>query len=56
MVRLWLVALVRHLARDPAALDPLQKAGAIPKLVRQGSVPRHLIPFNSNDEGLIFDV
>jgi hypothetical protein len=28
-----LLSLIRHLSRDPAALDPLQRAGAIPKLV-----------------------
>lgn len=29
-----LLALIRHLSRDPDALEPMQRAGAIPKLVR----------------------
>ena len=29
-----LLSMIRHLSRDAAALDPLQRAGAIPKLVR----------------------
>lgn len=29
-----LLSVIRHLARHPPALEPLQRAGAIPKLVR----------------------